>query len=108
MLFRKRKKRIGSAGGSQDGQVSLDRVVSQRALVPDQADFIPITFEMMKKGHIIKRGRETCRQIGVTVDGSTRLVTSGDTVDRDTYEALLRAGIVTASGRGNAPPPEEG
>lgn len=77
-------------------------------MVPDQSDFIEVTFEMMKKGHIIKRGRQTCRQIGVTVDGATRLVTSGDAVDRDTYDALLRAGIITAaSGRSNSPPPEE-
>lgn len=46
---------------------------------------------MMTKGSIVKRRRETVRQFGVTVNGSTRLVTSGDTVDAATYNALLAA-----------------
>lgn len=107
MLFRKRKK-WGAASGSPDGQSLLERMVTPRTLAVDNADFVQITYEMMKKGHIIKRGRQTFRQIGVTVNGSTRLVTSGDTVDNDTYEALLRAGIVSAvSGRTGVPAPEE-
>ena len=91
-----------------EGPSRVDRMVSQRPMMIDPADAVRITFEMMKKGHIIKRGRETLRQIGVTVDGSTRLVTSGDVVDRDTYEALVRAGIVSTSGRQVEPAsPEE-
>ena len=49
---------------------------------------------MMLKGSIYRRRKEVVRQFGVTVNGSTRLVTSGDTVDLDTYEALLAAGAL--------------
>lgn len=56
-----------------------------------------IEFDRMLKGSIIMRRGRPVRQCGVTVDGSTRLVTSGDTVDRETYEALLAAGIVQDS-----------
>ncbi len=53
-----------------------------------------IEFDMMMKGNIYKRPSGTVRQYGVTVRGCTRLVTSGDWVDRDTYEALMEAGAV--------------
>ena len=53
-----------------------------------------IDFDMMLKGNICKRRRELVRQFGVTVNGSTRLVTSGDLVDLDTYRALLAAGTI--------------
>ena len=53
-----------------------------------------IEFEMMKKGSMLKRRGRQIRQLGVTVDGSTRLVTSGDVVDEDTYQALLQCGAV--------------
>jgi len=59
-----------------------------------------IDFEMMRKGHIVNRGSKKVRQIGVTVNGSTRLVTSGDMVDQATYEALMRAGIIETPRRG--------
>jgi len=53
-----------------------------------------IDFDMMLKGSIYKRRKGAVRQFGVTVNGSTRLVTSGDTVDIDTYKALLAAGAI--------------
>jgi len=53
-----------------------------------------IDFDMMLKGSICNRRRQVVRQFGVTVNGSTRLVTSGDTVDIDTYKALLAAGAI--------------
>ena len=49
---------------------------------------------MMLKGNICQRHHGTARQIGVTVNGATRLVTSGDEVDRPTYEALLECGAL--------------
>lgn len=49
---------------------------------------------MMLKGRIYKRGSASVRQCGVTVRGSTRLVTSGDWVDQETYEALVECGAV--------------
>jgi hypothetical protein len=56
----------------------------------------PIHFDMMLKGSLVRRGKGVVRQFGVTVNGSTRLVTSGDTVDLDTYKALLAAGAIRA------------
>ena len=62
-----------------------------------------ITFEMMQKGSIINRGRTTVRQHAVMVGGHIRLVTSGDTVDKPTFDALIEAGVVEAP----VPEPEE-
>ena len=50
-----------------------------------------ITFEMMLKGNIAQRGRHQVRQYGVSVEGSTRIVTSGDSVDQATFDALVAA-----------------
>lgn len=59
-----------------------------------ERDFYTIDYDMMVKGSIYKRRNGLVRQFGVTVNGSTRLVTSGDTVDRATYRALLQAGAL--------------
>ncbi len=59
-----------------------------------QEELFHIDFDMMLKGSIYRRRREVIRQYGVTVNGSTRLVTSGDTVDLETYKALLAAGAI--------------
>lgn len=82
MFFRKRDKRVGPPLSSQSGSHA------------GRADLYPIEFDMMLKGAIIKRRGGQVRQLGVTVNGSTRLVTSGDVVDRDTFEALLAAGAI--------------
>ena len=57
-------------------------------------EFFHISFEMMLKGNVVRRKSGDVRQFGVTVGGSTCLVTSGDTVDRETYDALLKAGAI--------------
>ncbi len=57
-------------------------------------EYVTITFEMMLKGAVIQRRHAEVRQVGVMVRGSIRLVTSGDTVDRETHEALIAAKIV--------------
>lgn len=54
----------------------------------------PIDYEMMLKGAITQRKGVSVRQIGVYVSGAVRLVTSGDRVDRETYEALLADGVI--------------
>ncbi len=59
---------------------------------------------MMLKGSVHKRRKGPVRQYGVTVNGSTRLVTSGDTVDRETYQALLAAGAIRPATAGSAAP----
>lgn len=79
MLF-KRKKRHGGAhnrGGEDD--------VAPR----DGQELHLIEFDMMIKGSICKRPTGEVRQFAVTVNGATRVVTSGETVDQKTYEALL-------------------
>lgn len=89
MFFRRRQKRGGAPPHVQAGTFESSSSV----------EFYHIDFDMMLKGAIIKRRGGPVRQLGVTVGGSTRLVTSGDTVDRETYEALLAAGAI-------APPPD--
>lgn len=60
----------------------------------DGEPFITIDYEMMLKGsRVVRRGREL-RQYLIMVGNSVRLVTSGDTVDRATYDALVAAGVV--------------
>ncbi len=103
MLFKKRGKHPGPppALRGQGGDVKADW------------DFIRVEFEAMLKGTVVRRGDGSVRQIGVTVDGATRLVTSGDLIDRVTYEALLNIGAIRpleAPGAGQecaegAPPP---
>jgi len=56
--------------------------------------FYRIEFDMMKKGAILQRRGKPIRQFAVTVNMSTRVVTSGDVVDRETFEALVAAGAV--------------
>ena len=65
-------------------------------------DHFHISYDMMVKGFVYKRRSGLVRQFGVTVNGATRLVTSGDVVDRPTYEALLAAGAIRPKSSGNA------
>lgn len=86
MFFGRRQKRGGApphiqGGGFDDGSSA--------------SEFYRIELDMMLKGAIIKRRSGPVRQFAVTVNGSTRLVTSGDTVDRNTYDALLAASAIT-------------
>ena len=85
-MFRKRDRRGGAPAEVLAG--------SSASHVHAQPEFFHIGFEMMVKGSIIERRSGPVRQFGVTVNGSTRLVTSGDTVDRRTYDALLVAGAI--------------
>lgn len=59
-----------------------------------RAETYRIEYDMMLKGNVCRRNHGKARQIGVTVNGATRLVTSGDEVDRLTYEALLECGAL--------------
>lgn len=88
MLFRKRQKH----GGMPSGQ-GFDSDMPR-----EQQQLFRIDFEMMLKGSTHKRRKGLVRQYGVTVNGSTRLVTSGDVVDLDTYKALLAAGAIRPLG----------
>lgn len=53
-----------------------------------------LDFKMMLRGNIIERPEGKVRQIGVTVDGSTKVVTSGDLIDLRTYKALIHVGAI--------------
>ena len=65
--------------------------------------FYRIEFDMMKKGAVVQRRGRPIRQFAVTVNMTTRVVTSGDVVDRETFEALVAAGAVE-----RAPEPSPG
>lgn len=80
MFWRKRKK-------------SKQPVVPMQ-MEPAQTESYRIDYDMMLKGNVCRRNHGKVRQIGVTVNGATRLVTSGDEVDRPTYEALLQCGAL--------------
>lgn len=91
LLFRKHQKGA-NASSDNSGEAS------------DQAprpELFRIDFDMMLKGSINTRRGKPIRQYGVTVNGATRLVTSGDLVDRQAYEALVAAGVVRPMTRSN-------
>jgi len=77
-------------------------------------EYFHIEREMMLKGAEVPRGGRTVRQFAVMINGSVRVVTSGDTVDRATYDALLAANAITplpgvnpgSAPRGNTNPVE--
>ncbi|HOK90626.1 MAG TPA: hypothetical protein PK379_11430 [Candidatus Hydrogenedentes bacterium] len=104
MLFFRRKKNAYPAVASRSGRPGADLTTADASGRGESAPFIRIEFDMMRKGHIVHRRGRKVRQYLVSVDGSTRLVTSGDVVDRATYEALVAAGCVVpeASSRGPA------
>ena len=100
-MFRKRDRRGGVPYAQQAGGVS-----SGAASADLRPQLYRIDYDMMLKGSIYKRRKGPVRQYGVTVNGATRLVTSGDTVDEETYEALLRVGAIRPVGQGfDGPPP---
>ena len=84
MLFGK-KKRGGKGAGGKHGAAGVN---------PDSQELFLIQIDMMLKGNTYKRPQGDVRQCAVTVDGATRLVTSGDTVDRVTYDALILAQVI--------------
>lgn len=85
LLFRKRNKHgLQSAATGPEGFGSPI----------ERPQLYTINFDMMLKGSIHERRKGPVRQYGVTVNGSTRLVTSGDVVDQETYNALVAAGAI--------------
>jgi hypothetical protein len=55
---------------------------------------VRIDIDMLLKGSVYDRPSGRVKQYGVTVDGATKVITSGDFVDRDTYDALIKAGAI--------------
>lgn len=58
-----------------------------------------VAYENMLKGNKLSRRGKPIRQVAIVVDGTVRLITSGDAVDRATYEALIGAGVLPPPGR---------
>ncbi len=69
-----------------------------------QPEMYVVAYEKMLKGNKLARRGKPIRQVAVVVNGTVRLVTSGDSVDRKTYEALVLGGVLPAEG--TVTPPE--
>lgn len=85
MLFGKRQK-----------SVAARNPVS--ASTPAQPDMFIVEYDRMLKGNKLSRRGRPIRQVAVVVHGTVTLITSGDMVDRKTYEALIAAGALAADG----------
>lgn len=57
-----------------------------------------VAYESMLKGNKLFRKGKPIRQVAVVVEGTARLVTSGDRVDRRTFDALIGAGVLPPPG----------
>ena len=75
----------------------------KEAEAPAPRRVVRIDFDMMLKGSVYNRPSGKVKQYGVTVDGATRVITSGDFVDRDTYDALIKAGAIRPMSEAPAP-----
>jgi hypothetical protein len=83
------------ASEKREPVLEFDPGTSQKPVpTKDAGGLVLVTYEMMKKGSCLtRRGIET-RQILVMVGNGVKLVNSGDRVDRDTYEALLKMDVI--------------
>ncbi len=104
-------RRVASRLGAADPEpAAANEPVEKAPEFPHRArprNVIRIEFEMMLKGAVYDRAGGKIKQYGVTVDGATKVVTSGDFVDQATYKALLTSGAVRppaqAAGAGRRP-----
>lgn len=95
MLFRKRRK---------PGVIHPRSALFAGEFARSQETFV-IEREMMLKGAEVPRRGRTARQFAVMINGSVHVVTSGDTVDRTIYDALVAANAITPlPGTAPAPP----
>ena len=85
MLFGKRR---SSAATRQSG----------REQHSPQPEMFTVAYERMLKGNKLSRRGQPIRQAAVVVRGTVTLITSGDSVDRKTYEALISAGVLAPDG----------
>mgnify|MGYP007011821268 CR=1 FL=1 len=67
-----------------------------------------ITPDMLIRGTVSMRRGKPIRQMGVTVQGSTVLVTTGDIVDQETYDALVALGAIASPHAPTAPEKAQG
>lgn len=73
---------------------SQTKAASEVDAPPAPRRVVRIDFDMMLKGSVYNRPSGKVKQYGVTVDGATKVITSGDFVDRETYDALIKAGAI--------------
>lgn len=92
MLFGKRRE--GAPGGA--------RGPAYPAVEPEM---YVVSYENMLKGNKVMRRGKPIRQVAIVVEGTVKLITSGDRVDRRTYDALIGAGVLPPA---NLPRKEEG
>ncbi len=98
MLFRKRK-RLGPMAHAAGEAVKT-------GVAPESYYIGP---EDLVKGSYVPRRRKKVRQFAVLVNTRVRIVTTGDVVEPEVYEALVAAGAVVPAPKGtdDAPPPPE-
>jgi hypothetical protein len=70
---------------------------------PAPSETYVVAYDQMLKGNKLSRRGRPIRQVAVVVNGTVTLVTSGDTVDRKTYEALVLAGVLPGDERSVVP-----
>ena len=83
-MFRKRRGKAAKIG----------KASNKNEEAPRGERLMRLEFEMMLRGNVIERPDGKVRQIGVTVGGSTKVVTSGDLIDHETYKALIQVGAI--------------
>ncbi len=93
MLFRKRRPPAALRAKSP---------VDTAGSLPEWEE-ITVDYDMMTKGATLQRRGKKVRQFAVMVNGHVQVVTSGDTVDREVFLALLAAGAVKAPWDGSEP-----
>ena len=67
-----------------------------RSAVSVPPEMYVVAYERMLKGNKLSRRGRPIRQVAVVVHGTVKLITSGDAVDRKTYEALILSGAIAA------------
>lgn len=76
------------------GRLRIDKENAKFSDPDRDVERIFIGYDMMMKGNSYNRPSGRVRQIAVTVNGSTRLVTTGEHVDLATYQALVAFGAI--------------
>lgn len=101
MLFRKKNRPPSSVRQALAGQIP-DGPAATGA-----SDYIYIDYDMMVKGSPGMTNGKSVKRISIVVNGMIQLISTGDTVDRETFNALLEMGAVLPPSSSNAPPETE-
>ena len=85
MLFRKKNRPPNSVRQAASGQ---------EPVAQNPSEYIFIADDMMLKGSPGMQNGTPVKRISIVVNGMIQLISTGDTVDRDTFNALLEMGAV--------------